>query len=177
MWNTTYLSKYKFTLKYTSLFQVIIFTNSFLSLEFSCSSNSKKLSTMKAFIFCASIFLFAAANASPYRHWGHGYRSPYGYPGLEKRSDDQGKTLLSSRNAPFGLRLQKTNPIELTHGSEIILYFYFICWSYRSDFWSVPRCNCQSYSSSYFHRWWFPWYYDCRWDVQSIIHEYTNCLS
>merc|ERR1711862_166245 len=36
----------------------------------------KKLSTMKSIIFCASIFLFAAANASPY-HVGY------------KRSDDQ----------------------------------------------------------------------------------------
>jgi len=37
---------------------------------------------MKAFIFCASIFLFAAANASPYGYHGMGL-------GYGKRSDDQ----------------------------------------------------------------------------------------
>merc|ERR1712168_1173778 len=49
----------------------------------------KKLSTMKAFIFCASIFLFAAANASPWTGYGLGYRSPHGYHAVGKRSDDQ----------------------------------------------------------------------------------------
>ena len=49
----------------------------------SLSSKSKKLPIMKAFIFCATFFFFAAANASPFDNFGYG---------SIKRSDDQGKS-------------------------------------------------------------------------------------